>query len=169
MGKKIDVLFSREARRTGQALGYSPYMQSVHVDGAAHLANRMATIEIVDATGSSLSGRLVEVPAGDSVSVKPKSTRANRYTVPVASPQMLRDICGPAHSHLQLVEQAFADDGVRVDSQARAARSSSPAMAKAQSWPPTRCRLSRAVSANGAEATSAELEAAITITIASRA
>jgi phosphoribosylformimino-5-aminoimidazole carboxamide ribonucleotide (ProFAR) isomerase len=31
--------------------------------------------------------------------------------------QLLRDVCGPAHSHLQLVEQAFADDGVRVDSQ----------------------------------------------------
>ena len=29
---QADVLFSREGKRAGQALGYSPYMQSVHVD-----------------------------------------------------------------------------------------------------------------------------------------
>ena len=51
------------------------------------------------------------------MSIKPKSTRANRITVPVSDPKMLRDICGPAHTHLQLLEQAFADDDVRVDSQ----------------------------------------------------
>jgi tRNA-2-methylthio-N6-dimethylallyladenosine synthase len=59
IGRKLGVLFDREGKRAGQALGYSPYMQSVHVDGAAHLAGRLATIEIVGATASSLSGRLV--------------------------------------------------------------------------------------------------------------
>ena len=53
------------------------------------------------------------------MSNKPKTPRAatHRFVVPIASQQMLRDVCGPAHAHLQLLEQAFADDGVRVDSQ----------------------------------------------------
>ena len=63
IGKKVEVLFSRNARRDGQALGYSPYMQSVHVDGAAHLNGRMATIEIVGATMTSVKGRLVPAVA----------------------------------------------------------------------------------------------------------
>lgn len=65
VGRKVDVLFAREGKRAGQALGYSPWMQSVHVEDAAHLAGRMAEIEIVGATMSSLTGRLVtaEVPA----------------------------------------------------------------------------------------------------------
>lgn len=101
------------------------------------------------------------------MSVKPKSTRANRYTVPVASQQMLRDICGPAHSHLQLVEQAFADDGVRVDSQAQGGEivvtgNGEGAKLAADALQAFARRIS-----NGAEATSAELEAAIKITIAS--
>jgi tRNA-2-methylthio-N6-dimethylallyladenosine synthase len=52
-------MFSREGKRAGQALGYSPYMQPVHVDDGAHLNNRIADVEIVGATGTSLSGRLV--------------------------------------------------------------------------------------------------------------
>jgi len=65
VGRKVDVLFAREGKRAGQALGYSPYMQSVHVENAAHLAGRIVEIEIVGATMSSLTGRLVtaEVPA----------------------------------------------------------------------------------------------------------
>jgi phosphate starvation-inducible PhoH-like protein len=96
------------------------------------------------------------------VSSKPKQTRANRFTVPLASQQQLRDVCGPAHAHLQMVESAFADDNVRVDSQggeivvtgngegARAAADALQAFAN---------RI-----ANGAEASSAELEAAIKLT-----
>jgi tRNA-2-methylthio-N6-dimethylallyladenosine synthase len=53
------VLFSREGKHAGQALGYSPYMQPVHVNDGAHLTNRIAEVEIVGATGTSLSGRLV--------------------------------------------------------------------------------------------------------------
>lgn len=37
--------------------------------------------------------------------------------VPIETPQLLRDICGPAHSHLQIVENAFADSGLRAESQ----------------------------------------------------
>jgi len=63
IGRKVDVLFSRAGRRAGQALGYSPYMQSVHVDGGAHLTGCMALIEIVGATMTSLKGRLVTATA----------------------------------------------------------------------------------------------------------
>lgn len=65
IGRKLSVLFSREGKRDGQALGYSPYMQSVHVDDGTHLAGQIAEVEIVDATMLSLSGKLVvaEVPA----------------------------------------------------------------------------------------------------------
>jgi tRNA-2-methylthio-N6-dimethylallyladenosine synthase len=59
IGRTMKVLFSRAARRDGQALGYSPYMQSVHVDGGAHLMGRMAEVEITGATMTSLRGRLV--------------------------------------------------------------------------------------------------------------
>jgi tRNA-2-methylthio-N6-dimethylallyladenosine synthase len=60
IGRKLKVLFSREGKRDGQALGYSPYMQSVHVDNGAHLTNRLAEVEIVGATMASLTGRLVD-------------------------------------------------------------------------------------------------------------
>lgn len=62
VGRRLPVLFSREGKREGQVLGYSPYMQSVHVENGAHLANRIAEVEIVGATGTSLTGQLV--PAG---------------------------------------------------------------------------------------------------------
>ena len=96
------------------------------------------------------------------MSTKPRTPRANRYTVPVSSPQLLRNVCGPAHSNLQLVEQAFADDGVRVDSQGgeivvtgngEGARQAADALQA----------FARRV-AGGAEATGAELEAAIRLT-----
>ena len=99
------------------------------------------------------------------MSVKPKSARASRITVPVADPKMLRDICGPAHSHLQLVEQAFAEDDVRVDSQGQSGEiivtgngdGARNAAAALQAF-------ARRI-ANGAEATSSELEAAIKLTL----
>lgn len=40
-----------------------------------------------------------------------------RRVVQFESPQLLRDICGPAHSHLQMIETAFADEDVRAESQ----------------------------------------------------
>jgi phosphate starvation-inducible PhoH-like protein len=46
-----------------------------------------------------------------------RQPHASRIAIPIANPQLLRDICGPAHSHLHLLEQAFAEDGVRAESQ----------------------------------------------------
>src|SRR5690606_11184116 len=59
VGRKLNVLFARRGKHEGQVLGYSPYMQPVHVDNGAHLANRIAEVEVVGATMTSLSGRLV--------------------------------------------------------------------------------------------------------------
>ena len=100
------------------------------------------------------------------MSSKPKAPRATqRFVVPIANQKMLRDVCGPAHAHLQLLEQAFADDGVRVDSQAQGgeiivtgngdgARLAADALQA----------FSRRI-ANGAEASATELEAAIRLTV----
>jgi phosphate starvation-inducible PhoH-like protein len=99
------------------------------------------------------------------VSAKPKQTRTHRYTVPVASPQLLRDICGPAHSHLQLIEHAFADDHVRADSQGQTGEivvtgTGEGARLAADSLQAFATRI-----ANGAEPTAMELEAAIRLTV----
>lgn len=100
------------------------------------------------------------------MSVKPKSTRANRITVPVSDPKMLRDICGPAHTHLQLLEQAFAEDDVRVDSQGQSGEivvtgNGDGARKAADALQAFARRIS-----NGAEASVSELEAAIRLSVA---
>ena len=59
VGRRLPVLLSREGKREGQALGYSPYMQPVHVDDGVALTNRIVHVEIVGATATSLSGRLI--------------------------------------------------------------------------------------------------------------
>lgn len=99
------------------------------------------------------------------MSAKKGTPRAHRYTVAVASQQMMRDLCGPAHVHLQLLEQAFADDNVRVDSQARSGElvvtgEGEGARRAADSLQAFARRIG-----NGAEASSAELEAAIRLTV----
>ncbi len=60
IGQTLRVLFTRKGKHDGQALGYSPYMQPVHVDAGAHLIGQIAEVAIVGATMSSLSGRIVE-------------------------------------------------------------------------------------------------------------
>jgi phosphate starvation-inducible PhoH-like protein len=97
------------------------------------------------------------------LSVKPKTARGNRFTVPVSNPQLLRDVCGPAHSHLQLVEQAFAEDGVRVDSQGGEIVVTGNGEGAKQAADALQAFARRV--AGGAEATAAELEAAIKLTV----
>ncbi len=60
IGRRLPVLFSRKGRRHGQALGYSPYMQSVHVEDGASLMGRMVMVEITGASMASLAGRVVQ-------------------------------------------------------------------------------------------------------------
>ena len=99
------------------------------------------------------------------MSGKSKTPRAHRYVVPVASQKLLRDMCGPAHAHLQFLEQAFADDGVRVDSQSQGGEiivtgDGDGARLAADALQAFGKRI-----ANGAEPSTTELEAAIRLTV----
>ena len=67
VGKTVKVLFARDGKRAGQALGYSSWMQPVHVENGAAVMGRMADVEIIDATMASLSGRVVSADARSEV------------------------------------------------------------------------------------------------------
>jgi len=59
-GKTIDVLFEKLGRHPGQAIGRSPWLQSVHVDGADHLIGEIVAVEIEHGQQNSLKGRLAD-------------------------------------------------------------------------------------------------------------
>lgn len=100
------------------------------------------------------------------MSSKPKSSPAtHRLVVPIASQQMLRDVCGPAHAHLQLLEQAFVDDGVRVDSQAQGGEIIVTGNGEGARQAADALQAFARRIANGAEASATELEAAIRLTV----
>ncbi|MEZ6029286.1 MAG: PhoH family protein [Hyphomonadaceae bacterium] len=103
------------------------------------------------------------------MSDRQKSPRGMRYTVPVASQQQLRDLCGPAHSHLQLLEHAFSDDGVRIDSQSEESQLVVTGHGDGARLAADALKAFAQRIANGAEATAAELEAAIKLTAANQA
>jgi len=58
-GKIMDVLFEKKGRHGQQAIGRSPYLQSVHVEDADHLIGRIVPVEIVSGEQNSLTGRLL--------------------------------------------------------------------------------------------------------------
>ena len=58
VGCTLPVLFTRKGKRPGQALGYSPYMQPVHVDAAPQLIGALSDVRIAGATATSLTGVL---------------------------------------------------------------------------------------------------------------
>ena len=60
-GKVLNVLFDRKGRHAhrSQAIGRSPYLQSVHVDDADHLIGQIVPVEIILGQQNSLHGRLV--------------------------------------------------------------------------------------------------------------
>ena len=59
-GRTMDVLFEKKGRQPGQAIGRSPWLQSVHVDDADHLIGRIVRVEIEHGQQNSLKGRLAE-------------------------------------------------------------------------------------------------------------
>jgi tRNA-2-methylthio-N6-dimethylallyladenosine synthase len=59
-GRTMDVLFEKKGRQPGQAIGRSPWLQSVHVDDADHLIGRIVPVEIEHGQQNSLKGRLIE-------------------------------------------------------------------------------------------------------------
>jgi tRNA-2-methylthio-N6-dimethylallyladenosine synthase len=62
IGRTMAVLFEKRGRRPGQAIGRSPYMQSVLVEGEASLIGAIADVEIVGVGPNSLRGRVVTPP-----------------------------------------------------------------------------------------------------------
>ena len=58
IGQTIPVLVTGTGRQEGQMHGRSPWLQSVHFDGAADLSGQIVDVSIVGATMSSLSGEL---------------------------------------------------------------------------------------------------------------
>jgi tRNA-2-methylthio-N6-dimethylallyladenosine synthase len=58
-GRTLDVLFEKPGRNPGQAVGRSPYLQPVHVEGAANLIGTIQPVCIEDVHPNSLRGRLV--------------------------------------------------------------------------------------------------------------
>jgi tRNA-2-methylthio-N6-dimethylallyladenosine synthase len=59
IGKTLQVLVTGKGRNPGQMHGRSPYLQSVHFDGAGPLLNRIVDVKIVSATMNSLTGEPV--------------------------------------------------------------------------------------------------------------
>ncbi len=59
IGAVMPVLFEKPGRRPGQMLGKSPWLQSVHADGAPRLINRIVDVRITGALPNSLSGEIV--------------------------------------------------------------------------------------------------------------
>lgn len=96
-----------------------------------------------------------------------KSKPPGAITVPVASQKLMRDLCGPAHVHLHLLEQAFADDGVRIDSQGQSDAITITGQGDGPRRAADALRAFAARIANGAEASTAELEAAIRLSASS--
>jgi tRNA-2-methylthio-N6-dimethylallyladenosine synthase len=58
-GRTLPVLFERKGRHGAQAIGRSPYLQSVHVDDADHLIGRIVPVTIEHGQQNSLTGALV--------------------------------------------------------------------------------------------------------------
>jgi tRNA-2-methylthio-N6-dimethylallyladenosine synthase len=59
VGKVFPVLFERLGRRSGQLIGRSPYLQSVHAEAEPSLLGRILNVEISGAGTNSLAGVVV--------------------------------------------------------------------------------------------------------------
>jgi tRNA-2-methylthio-N6-dimethylallyladenosine synthase len=57
-GRTLSVLFEKPGRKEGQAIGRSPYLQAVHVDGADELIGQIRDVKIVAVGPNSLKGAL---------------------------------------------------------------------------------------------------------------
>ncbi len=58
-GRVLPVLFERKGRHGSQAIGRSPYLQSVHVEDADHLIGRVVPVRILKGQQNSLTGELI--------------------------------------------------------------------------------------------------------------
>ena len=59
-GLTVPVLFERKGRHGAQAIGRSPWLQSVHVEDADHLIGEIVAVEVERGQQNSLTGRLTQ-------------------------------------------------------------------------------------------------------------
>ena len=59
-GRTVSVLFEKPGRKKDQALGRSPYLQPVHVEGAGALIGEIRDVRILEAQPNSLKGVLAQ-------------------------------------------------------------------------------------------------------------
>jgi tRNA-2-methylthio-N6-dimethylallyladenosine synthase len=60
-GRVLSVLFEKPGRKEGQGVGRTPYLQPVHVDGAASLIGQTADVRIEAVHANSLKGTLAHL------------------------------------------------------------------------------------------------------------
>ncbi|MFO0370974.1 MAG: tRNA (N6-isopentenyl adenosine(37)-C2)-methylthiotransferase MiaB [Brevundimonas sp.] len=82
-GRTLPVLFEKRGRHSRQAIGRSPFLQSVHVDDADHLIGRIVEVEIVSGQQNSLTGRL---PVATEDAMPPLRQRATASRAVGATP-----------------------------------------------------------------------------------
>jgi tRNA-2-methylthio-N6-dimethylallyladenosine synthase len=58
IGQTLDILFEKPGRLQGQAIGRSPYLQSVFVENAADLIGQIRKVKIIANSNNSLKGEL---------------------------------------------------------------------------------------------------------------
>ena len=68
-GRVLSVLFEKPGRKEGQGVGRTPYLQPVHVDGAASLIGRIADVRIEAVLPNSLKGALARPAVHEKVLV----------------------------------------------------------------------------------------------------
>lgn len=59
IGQTIPVLFTEKGTKSGQWMGWTPYMQNTHVTAPNSLIGQILPVKITAATASSLSGELI--------------------------------------------------------------------------------------------------------------
>ena len=57
MGQKIEILSEKKGRHTGQIIGRSPYLQSVHIEANIPFGD-MIEVNITNTSGNSLTGEI---------------------------------------------------------------------------------------------------------------
>jgi tRNA-2-methylthio-N6-dimethylallyladenosine synthase len=63
LGRRLDVLFERTGRYSGQLVGRSPYLQPVQVTAPASLVGEIASVIVTEVASNSLFGTLALAPA----------------------------------------------------------------------------------------------------------
>ena len=60
VGKILPVLLTERGKKSGQLVGYTPYLQGTHVSLPDEFLNQIVMLEITDASATSLTGVKVD-------------------------------------------------------------------------------------------------------------